>query len=506
MAYTGKYFKIDDFGGGYCGNYPSSELAPNQAMSLDNIVVLPEGKGFRSRGASTRVNATEFGTANAYPVIGLGVLPITNTNDNVLAVKNGKAYGSSTVLLTRDSATFTDRTGGVTISSGGAASTETTGYKWYFVTFNGKLIGFGGPYTNPDAPFKWAGETNNIAALGGSPPSAAFCFTANNRVFACRTAAAPSTLYWSILANAEDWTGSGSGSTAIGTLGDDTPITGACELSQNLALVFKRGAIYSVSLTAAPFSSQLLFQGVGCGHFSSLIVVDGVAYFIDPSSKQMKATDGSQVFSFPLTAGDLFSSYSATHYTTVARETGTDYDWIIWSMANVPQAVVWDLRNKCWLYHSKGYNFSSAAHLSTGPLIYGYYNVGRVGIISTDLSTDDFDGSASVVSKWRSGWMNPGNFDTPVRPTRLVLNADALASTTLTISYGFDFTADSRSATFSLTPDSGDAQVLRRAFITGRGNVFQYYITGSPSAQGDLKIFSLSIGGHSTAQKTTLAS
>lgn len=49
MAYKGKYFEITNFGGGYAGNLPDTQLGVNQASDLDNIVIKEGGAGFRSR-------------------------------------------------------------------------------------------------------------------------------------------------------------------------------------------------------------------------------------------------------------------------------------------------------------------------------------------------------------------------------------------------------------------------------------------------------------------------
>lgn len=47
--YRGKYYNIPDFKGGYSANIPATQLQLNQAQDLDNIVIKPEGRGFRSR-------------------------------------------------------------------------------------------------------------------------------------------------------------------------------------------------------------------------------------------------------------------------------------------------------------------------------------------------------------------------------------------------------------------------------------------------------------------------
>ncbi len=82
----------------------------------------------------------------------------------------------------------------------------------------------------------------------------------------------------------------------------------------------------------------------------------------------------------------------------------------------------------------------------------------------------------------------------------MIVQATAASGKSIAATYGFDFTADSRSATFSLTPSGSNTHVMPRAFITGTGNVFQYYIPLAQTA-AQLKVSSVTLKGKEIGEK-----
>lgn len=541
MTYNGKYYKVSNFSGGEkaLGLAPdqasspsySAELPSNAASALSNIILMPNGAGFRNRYETVYNNSTEFGAADSYPVVGVGQLDLASGASYTLAIKKDKAYSSTTNVLSR-AVSYTDRTGAVTISTTSTAF-DRAYRRWSFCTFNDLLIGFGGSQVStPDAPFKWAGAANNLVALGGSPPTARFCFTANNRVFAGATVAAPSTLYWSIIGNAEDWTGAGSGSAVVGSLADGDPILDAVVLGNDLALVFKSRSIYAVDLTAAPFVVRLLFNGVGCKGYGSVVVADGMAYFQTPSH-QMKATDGNQVYDFPPFAnnwlGTPASSGIAPPYVfgfrlkSLGEQYTAPYDMLVWcgysgyggtDTDTAVETIAWDLGNKCWVRFPTGFAFTSGAQLRGGGFFGGWTNQGRVFqpdcsyFNGTTLFKDDLTAnSGNIACYWQSGWLTQGELDQLVKPDRFILHGNTLNGATYssTLTYGYDFGSLSRSASLPLT--SGSSGFMPRAFLTGRGNLFKFRLSFSPTTAVDLiTVHSFTLGGKVAAQKVKAAS
>lgn len=524
VTYNGKYFPVDNFSGGEqsvviaSGNGDATVGGLDSASYLDNIILFPGGKGFRSRLSTDYNNATEFGAVDTYPVVGVGCLRLASGTEYILAIKKDKAY-SATAAWSR-AASYTDRTGAVSITGGSTAAVARSRIRWSFCTHNDLLIGFGGDWQgSPDAPFKWAGAANNLAALGGTPPSARICFSARNRVFAFNTAADPNIMYWSVLGNPEDWTGVGSGNAYIGGLDDGEPVLAAGPISNDIALVFKPNSIHAVDLTSAPFSSRLLIAGTGAHCFGSVVFGDGIAYYITPQLT-MKSTDGNSVKSHPplpaitgigQAPGQTAILPSVFGFRMEHDITGTygKRDIIVWCFTT-GEAVGWDLINSCWLRFSTGYKFVSGAHTRGAWFYGGWTDQGRVFIPEALLAiyTDDTgEAAGNIACVWQSQWLNTSAIDQIVRPERFIVQGKLVVPVTYsaTLTYGYDFSSSlSRTASLSLT--GGAYGFAPRAFLTGRGNLFRFRYAFSPTtATSTIFTHRFLVGGKVAGQKAISA-
>lgn len=488
-----KPFLFNNFSGGYCGNLPITNLKPNQASNCDNIVLAIDGMGYRSRLGSTYLNGTPLNSGAV--VQGIGYYSQIDNDEWLIAVAGDKVYQSANV-----SGTFSDITGSLTITSGFRN-------KWDLFTFNNVIVGIGGPRANPNAPFQWNG-TGNAAALTGSPPSAYGGLSANNRVFAFRTAANPSTLYWSVIGDQNDWTGTGSGSTVIGSLSDSQSITAVAVLNTNYMVVFKDNSTYQLVISSSPFPQYSLFSDVGCVGKRAVVVVDGIAYFIT-KNKDMVATDGQQLIQFPKTADNLWHQIPGSDlpYIEGFRQKGADYDWIVWILTQEVdggRAIIWDLLNKCWLTCSTGYVANTSLTAPDGRVFLG----NQSGyIIKPDQSGvySDAD-SGAIAAVWQSGQMNAGSPDlsgiTQISTATLTCNAKASGS--ITMDYYLNGAPTARTTTFSQVPVSTETFVSRRQNITGRGNFFMFKLTHSSSSIS-AGVQSLLLKGKEYGQKRTSA-
>lgn len=482
------------FSGGYCGNLSSDQLDLSQAQDLDNIVVSPGGTGFRSRLGNSKLNATVM-NSGAY-VQGLGYLLQADQDLWLVAICGNKFFTSSSI-----SGTMTDSTGAY---SGISAGTN----KWDLFTFQDSVIGFGGASSNPDAPITWTGS-GNVAALGGTSPSAYGGFTANNRVFAFRTAANPSTVYWSILGSATDWAGSGSGSAVVGSFSDNQRVTAACVISTNYVLVFKERSTYQMVISSAPFPIYTLFGNVGCVGKKAWVNIDGEVYFIT-ARKRMCSTNGETFKEYPKNADDLWNTVDAATIgdTEGFRQKGVDYDWIVWIVfvSNTPKAIIWDLENKSWLRCTTGYNIHTAGTDNQQRVYLG----GEDGFIyKPDQSGVYADASqvspGTIASYWRSGWINPTSAEEIVQIGKVTANYLTKASGSITLNYGFDFLPDTTSVTFAQTATSTEVLTSRSNLLTGRGNYFQFKV-GLSSSTIDMDLHSLTLYGKTYGQKKISAS
>lgn len=490
-----KPYPITNFRGGYAGNISPDQLSLQQASDLDNIVINIQGTGIRSRLGNAKVNTG--GTLNSGATIqGFGELLTAAGLQWGVTVAGSKIYSSSNI-----GTSWSDVTGSVTITSAAANL-------WDLFTFQDTLLGFGGAPTSPDAPFQYTG-TGNASALGGTSPSAYGGFSANNRVFAFRTSANPSTIYWSIIGSATDWAGAGSGSAVIGSFSDNQKVTAALVISTNYVIVFKENSTYQMVITTAPFPVYSLFDSVGCVGKKATVLVNGTVYFISPR-KRMYSTNGEDVKEYPNTADNLWNSVdTSTIATTVGfRQKGVDYDWIVWlvKISGTTRAIVWDILNECWLRHTTGYKMNVAGLDHTGQVYMG----GTDGFIyKPDQATTYADASESspgtITAYWRSGWINPSSQDEVVQVRKVTANYATRASGNVTIKYGFDFVPDTGTITLSQVATGSEALTSRQAVVTGRGNYFQFLIQQSSSTI-DMSFSTLLLRGKVYGQKKISAS
>lgn len=519
MAYQGKEIRFNDFSGGLVTNRPVTELELNEFSDLDNVVVFPKGRGFRSRYGDTEFNSSAMNSgAN---VQGLGYYKQADQDEWLLAVAGAKVYKSDSLDGTMD-----EITGALTVTAG-------QNNIWTFVTFNDVVMGFGGPPTAPDAPFSWGGSSD-AAALAGSPPSAYGAFQANNRVFAFRTATDRSRIYWSILGNQADWTGTGSGNADVWEA-DNDQLTAAAVLNTNTVLLFKENSVHQMqigSLVGGAFPIFPLFQGTGCAGKHAVVVNDGLVYFITPQGK-MKITDGGRIIDeqdFPRLSDidDLWSECNTSRFQYVQgiyRE-GVDYAHIIWLVSYGSEqttnnrAFIWDVLNKCWLQNTTGFDANVMAKTQAGVLYAGHYN-GKIYKKDSSITTytDASESSAVVDAYITSGWIHNERFETIKQPRKLNISFVTAADGDIRISYGFDFAGFLQNPTIDQArPGSGVwgtmlwgsglwGQVdfgMKPVRIVGRGNFFQYKIR-SPQESYPLKINGFTLSGKEYGQKEIAA-
>lgn len=518
--YLGKEIRFNDFSGGLVTNRPITELELNEFSDLDNVVVFPKGRGFRSRFGDTEFNSTAM--ASNAPVHGIGYYKQADQDEWLMAVA-GTALFKSEFDGTMDTIT-----GAISITAG-------QDNIWTFVTFNDVVMGFGGSATSPDAPFVWNG-TGNAAALGGSPPSAYGAFQANNRVFAFRTATDRSRIYWSVLGNQADWTGTGSGNADVWEA-DNDQLTAAAVLNTNTVLLFKENSIHQMqigNLVSGAFPIFPLFKGVGCAGKHAVVSVDGLVYFITPQGK-MKVTDGSRI----VDERDLPSlsnidnlwdglNQSRFQYVQGIYRTGTDYDHIIWlvsygtAQTTNNRVFIWDLLNKCWLQNTTGFDANVATTTQSGDLYMGHYT-GKVykKDASTTTYTDASESGGVVDAYLTSGWIHNGKFEPIKQPRNMNFSFATFAAGDIRLSYGFDFSGflqnlvinqESNGTTLFNSGDlfdngevfSGLGFNMKAVRIVGRGNFFQYKLR-TPQQSYPFRIHGFTMSGKEYGQKDIVA-
>src|SRR3990167_2095575 len=507
MGYNGQSIQFRNFAGGLVTNKTKIGLALNEALEADNIIILSGGQGITNARGNTAFNSSAMASGAA--VTGLYYFQQADQDYWLMAVCGTSIFKSDLLDGTMD-----DITGAVSITTG-------QNNIWDMITFDDAVIGFGGA---PNAPWTWPG-TGNAAALGGSPPTADFAFTYNNRVFA--GISSTSTMYWSIVGNAADWTGAGSGSAVVGSLDDNQLLIGAAPLTTDQALLFKQNSVYTMAtrnLVSSAFPIFPLHNNVGAAGKHAIVNINGEVYFITPQARMM-STNGTRLQEYPDTIDNEWDelNFDRLKYIQGVQYHGIDHDWLIWMVSTGSNttndtALIWDLRNRCWLKRSQAFGANIAAKILDGTLYTGHYDgkIYKQDVPATYTVASESNEAISWV--WRTGWLT-GTFMKTLRPNWINIAFQQAATGEISVKVGFDFTEDEYTNTISIVGGTaqwdvaewdvdewgGTSDIFRRSRLTGRGNTVNFSLSGNDSVQYVIQGFEIS-GYMETAQKGMEAS
>lgn len=485
MTARGPNIEINDFSGGL-NTFDPEYISPlSQSPDLDNIIILD--KGFKKRNGDSAWNASVMGTSST-PVMGLGYIKFNAGTEFLNAVAGTKFYTDSGM-----SGTMADATGALTITSG-------QNNIWTPVNFNNLQIWFGGAF---DVPFKYSGS-GNAAALGGTPPSAATAFAANNRVFAISTSANPSRIYWPVLSNPEDWTGTGSGSADV-ALSDGEALQCGIVTGPDTAILFKNTSTHLMTLTRQPFPIYQLQKGIGIAGRNAYAYANGVIYFITPSLRLKSTTDGVNFQTYPNDINDLFDSINVNRSQYIQGIYYQSLEWVVFMVSTGSSttnnyAIIWDIRHQCFLRCTTGFKGNVFAPVQNRRLFAGHYNGKVYEKLKVTIFSDASETSPGAIDAyWRTPYKNLGDgLDTTVHPLYISIAALTESASTLDSSYGFDFTSPSTTQINSLVAagslwdsaiwDSsvwgGQNATILRQFVLGRGNLFSFKMRNATASQG----------------------
>lgn len=499
MSYRGDEQTFTDFTGGMVSNKSTHSLALNEAEYVRNIILKPGG-GFRQRWGDTVYNSSTMSSGKA--VTGLGYFKPASGTQYLMAICDDKIFKSEF------DGTMDDITGSVTISSSNSNL-------WTIDQFNNLSIAVGGA---PNAPIKWTGS-GNATVLGGTPPQGSFGFNANNRYFIGSTSSNPSTIYWSILSNPEDWSGAGSGNATIDLSNGDI-LVGAAVLPNNVVLLFKERSINLMNVKAAPFPVSTLFTGIGLCGKKAVCVVNGVAFFMTPDAK-IFACDGNSIINISDDdIDDILTSLNQSRlaFVEATRHTGNGFDHIIFSCSSTSAttndiAIVYDLNNKCWLYHPTG--FACNAYVNTPQkILYGGHYDGKIYKKDVENQKTDASETAAIAGVWKWGWRTYNSFMYTTHPSFLTVAFKSQSSGSLNVSYGFDYSNGSVANSIVMQSQGmswgsgvwgsgmwgGLQNLMRTIYLKGIGNTMNVSIYSSASGE-HFDINGFSIGFKRSAQR-----
>lgn len=409
MTYRGQETPIfDDFSGGQNSNSPPRSIAANQGSVIQNMIIMPNGRGLRTRLGDAELNSSAMNSGAT--VTALQYYQQADSDEFLMAFAGDKGFKMDSTGDEAFDGTFDDITGGQTITAGNANT-------WTSFVAEDEVVFVGGA---PDAPLKWTG-TGNLTTLGGSPPSGSFGFYHNNRAFIGGTSANPSRIQWSILANIEDWSGQGSGSQDVLT-NDGSTLLNAAILNTDVVLLFKQTSIHKMITRTAPFPVYPLFRNIGAAGKHAIVTVDGIAYFITQDAR-MAITDGSQIIDVKTIprlndVNNLWDGLNKSRLSSIygILYEGLDFRHIVWTATDGAGttndiALVWDLDHGSWLHYPKGYAANVMATTKRGKLYGGHYDGKVYEKDKASTYTDASNSSNGVKGVFKTGWIDFGSLE-----------------------------------------------------------------------------------------------
>lgn len=510
MAYRGDEVPFQDLSGGKASNRPVTGLQPNQALDLDNVHSLP-GNGIALRQGDTEQNATAAGGGAAFT--GLQFYKQNDGTKMLIGVADTDVFRMDYAAGVPDG-TFDTITGGVTITAG-QDNTWTSFMAAEDVYFVGGA---------PNVPFR-VDNTGNAATFGTGVPSGQFGFFHNNRMHIGAPDSSPSTLSSSTLTDITDFTGDGSQNTDVDPADGDTLVTGA-PLNTDIVLLFKQNSIHQFLTSSFPFGRFPLFKGTGAVGKHSVVVHEGVAYFITPKAR-MKSTRGDVITDYPDDIDDVWDSIPKDRLKNIVGyyEQGKNFEHIKWIVTIAGQTgntlcIIWDLKKESWWSYSTGHAINTETTDTDSNTIYAGHYDGKVYEKNiAGKSTDDSEASAGISGFWDSGWLTQSSFQVALHPQRINVSLLGQLSGELRIQYGFDFAGKTKTEDVDMAIAGGiwdtdlwdtgawggQTDIIRNRFLVGRGNAFQVSFSNKlPGVAFQINGFTIS--GKKAEQKKFLAS
>lgn len=483
----GPNVELNSFEGGLNTFDPEYLSDLNQSPDLDNVVILD--KGFKKRNGDSRWNGTPM-VSTATPVHGVGYMKFDNGTEFLNAVCGTKFFVDSSLA-----GTMVDSTGSVSISDGQDSL-------WTAISFNDLQIWFGGPAAAPDDPFKYSGS-GNIAALGGTPPSASTAFVVNNRPFAISTAANPSRIFWPVISDPEDWSGVGSGNSDV-AMSDGEALQCGVPTGPDTAILFKNSSTHMMITTTAPFPIYQLQKGIGIAGRYAYAYANGVIYFVTPGLRMKMTSDGINFQDAPSDINNIWDTINPARISFIQGFYYQPLQWIMWYVSTGTSSInnyliVWDIKHSCFLRCTTGFKSNALCIVQNRRLFAGHYDGTLYEKLKAFVYGDDSEGAPGVIDAyWRTPFKNLGSgLDMTIHPLYVSVAALTETSSTLNLSYGFDFIPNFSTETFGILATGGrwdqalwDVDVwggqnatIVRQFVFGRGNLFSLEIGNAIATQ-----------------------
>ena len=342
--------------------------------------------------ATVRTGITIIGSqiADTYSIKGLHQFLDTGagTNDRLIAVAN-------TVVYALVSGTWTSKRTGLTANS----KTRFTNFVDYVFMVNGV-----------DAMNTWDGGAGNFSTTHTtSAPAAAFIDNFRSRVWAARTVANPSRLYYSAIADASGnviWTGDDSGFIDIAP-GDGEDITGIKKFGTVLC-VFKNSNIYRLfSINQTEPDPQI---STGTYSQESITVAKDGMYWHHPSGIYKLSKGGAAPIEISRTIYDVIKNIARSFYSEVSS--WNDDDHVYFSVGSVTIngisitncVIRWTISTELWTIYDYAQRLLIGANYDTGSEIVRVVGDNDGNVYTFDSGTTD--NGTTIKYQLETRWLN----------------------------------------------------------------------------------------------------
>ncbi len=242
------------FRGGLNLKSSSINLPKDQMTDAQNVYIVYND--LVKAGGSTKVNTSALVSSSPNGIAGMFQWKFDSAHSYLFTESVGASAESFKYI--------TNLGTGSTAITDGVGITDT---QPHYALMNNILVRVGGNATT----VKWIGPGNNIAALGGSPPTGTVCTVANNFLFIAGNSTNPSRVQWSNVSDPETWNAT---SVVDFRVKDGDTIVGLASYNQNL-LIWKQNSIgllstYSTSVSGVATLAPLTTLTVGKGLCSRL--------------------------------------------------------------------------------------------------------------------------------------------------------------------------------------------------------------------------------------------
>jgi len=434
---------------------------------------------FTQRGGYTKHVATAVVTAE--PVVGLHQMTFKDATSRLIAV-------TKTKVKVESGGAWSDITGAITLSG-------TDNDLCSFAELNNLIVGT----NNVDQLFKVT-NTGNAAALGGTPPSRALCLlTYRNRMLAGNVTDndGKSSVRWSIINNAENWTGAGSG-TATPIIQSGQQVTGMGAVGQE-AFLFYTDSIFRI-IPQGDANNAFAFPefatGVGCASPYSVVTVPdrGMLFFVGTRGVYMMQAPGYQPIRISKPIDGTWTTLNKTRINKVSATAYPDFNEVWFTVSVGAEAthsiiLVYDYDRQTWTTFS-GIAANYLANFRNGADVVGVIHGDYSGFVHDNQTGTSDNGTAITAFVTSKAYpLIDGRRRGCVRFANLAMAGQGINSN-VAFNYGYDFqglqlteqveqgivgsvydTALYDDATFA-----AENQLLVNINLTGQGSYYQFQL------------------------------